>query len=111
MLKQEEFLHSAHPIDPDMREQVMAHLRVIEAQHDVRFIYANRLPSYLTAAPGRDVIEVPRNGDLDSNGWDLRKALGQPAQSLPVAGRAPLDALLLDTVLRYDSLAQEAQPC
>jgi hypothetical protein len=103
----EEFLHSAHPIDPAMREQVMAHLRAIEAQHkvtilfacesgsrgwgfaspdsdyDVRFIYVNRLPWYLTVAPGRDVIELPISGDLDINGWDLRKALGLMRESNP----------------------------
>lgn len=101
------FLHSAHPIDPAMREQVMTHLRAIEAQHnvtilfacesgsrgwgfaspdsdyDVRFIYVNRLPWYLTVAPGRDVIEVPISGDLDINGWDLRKALGLMRESNP----------------------------
>lgn len=102
-----EFLHSAHPIDPAMREQVMDHLRAIEAEHqvtvlfacesgsrgwgfaspdsdyDVRFIYVNRLPWYLTVAPGRDVIELPINGDLDINGWDLRKALGLMRESNP----------------------------
>lgn len=107
MSEQQEFLHSAHPIDPAMREQVMAHLRAIEAQHnvtilfacesgsrgwgfaspdsdyDVRFIYVNRLPWYLTVAPGRDVIELPISGDLDINGWDLRKALGLMRESNP----------------------------
>lgn len=103
----QEFLHSAHPIDPAMREQVMEHLRAIETQHkvtilfacesgsrgwgfaspdsdyDVRFIYVNRLPWYLMVAPGRDVIELPINGDLDINGWDLRKALGLMRESNP----------------------------
>ena len=102
-----EFLRSAHPIDPAMRERVMAHLLAIEAQHDVtilfacesgsrgwgfaspdsdydvRFIYVNRLPWYLTVAPGRDVIELPISGDLDINGWDLRKALGLMRESNP----------------------------
>jgi uncharacterized protein len=104
---QEEFLRSAHPIDPAMREQVMDHLRAIESQHqvtilfacesgsrgwgfaspdsdyDVRFIYVNRLPWYLTVAPGRDVIELPISGDLDINGWDLRKSLGLMRESNP----------------------------
>lgn len=90
-----------------MRDQVMDHLRAIEAQHqvtvlfacesgsrgwgfaspdsdyDVRFIYVNRLPWYLTVAPGRDVIELPISGDLDINGWDLRKALGLMRESNP----------------------------
>jgi uncharacterized protein len=107
MSEQHEFLRSAHPIDPAMREQVMAHLRAIEAQHnvtilfacesgsrgwgfaspdsdyDVRFISVNRLPWYLTVTPGRDVIELPISGDLDINGWDLRKALGLMRESNP----------------------------
>jgi predicted nucleotidyltransferase len=107
MSVQQEFLYSSHPIDPAMREQVMANLRAIEAQHnvtilfacesgsrgwgfaspdsdyDVRFIYVNRLPWYLTVAPGRDVIELPISGDLDINGWDLRKALGLMRESNP----------------------------
>ncbi len=106
-MKQQEFLYSAHPIAPAMREQVMDHLRAIEAQHqvtvlfacesgsrgwgfaspdsdyDVRFIYVNRLPWYLTVSPGRDVIELPISGDLDINGWDLRKALGLLRESNP----------------------------
>ena len=107
MYRQEEFLRSDHPIDPAKREQVMAHLRAIETQHrvtilfacesgsrgwgfaspdsdyDVRFIYVNRLPWYLTVTPGRDVIELPISGDLDINGWDLRKALGLMRESNP----------------------------
>jgi len=102
-----EFVQSEHPIDPAVREQVMEHLLAIEAQHnvtilfacesgsrgwgfaspdsdyDVRFIYVNRLPWYLTVSPGRDVIELPISGDLDINGWDLRKALGLMCQSNP----------------------------
>ena len=107
MNNSKETLLSAHPIDPAMREQIMAGLQVIEAQHqvtilfacesgsrgwgfaspdsdyDVRFIYVNRTPWYLTVAPGRDVIELPISGDLDINGWDLRKALQLGAKSNP----------------------------
>lgn len=105
--KEEEFLRSAHPIDPEVRSQVMESLARIEREHavtvlfacesgsrgwgfaspdsdyDVRFIYVNRLPWYLTVAPGRDVIEVPISGELDINGWDLRKALGLMRESNP----------------------------
>jgi hypothetical protein len=107
MSGQQEFLYFSHPIDPAMREQVMPNLRAIEALHnvtilfacesgsrgwgfaspdsdyDVRFIYVNRLPWYLTVTPGRDVIELPISGDLDINGWDLRKALGLMRESNP----------------------------
>ncbi len=103
----QELLRSAHPIEPAMRAQIMDALRDIEAQHhvtilfacesgsrgwgfaspdsdyDVRFLYVHRLHWYLTVSPGRDVIEVPISGDLDINGWDLRKALGLMRESNP----------------------------
>jgi predicted nucleotidyltransferase len=121
----EEFLRSAHPIDPAMREEIMANLRAIEARHDVtvlfacesgsrgwgfaspdsdydvRFIYVNRLPWYLTVMPRRDVIEVPISGDLDINGWDLRKALGLMRESNPTL----LEWLRSPIVYREDALA------
>ena len=34
-------------------------------------------------APGRDVIELPISGELDVNGWDLRKALALLRESNP----------------------------
>ena len=103
----EERLRSAHPIEPAMRAQIMAALQGIEATHqvtvlfacesgsrgwgfaspdsdyDVRFVYVHRLPFYLTVSPGRDVIELPISGELDINGWDLRKALGLMRESNP----------------------------
>ena len=120
-----ETIHSAHPIDPAMREQVMANLAAIEAQHqvhivfacesgsrgwgfaspdsdyDVRFIYVNRLPWYLTVESGRDVIEQPISGDLDINGWDLRKALQLLRQSNPTL----LEWLRSPIVYREDAQA------
>jgi uncharacterized protein len=102
-----ESLISAHPIDPAMRMQVLDCLRQIEtaqdvkvifacesgscgwgfaspdSDYDVRFIYVNRLSWYLTVEPGRDVIEQPISGDLDVNGWDLRKTLQLLRQSNP----------------------------
>ena len=93
-------VRSAQPVPDGMRAHIMRTLGEIEARedvrvlfacesgsrgwgfaspdsdYDVRFIYVNRLPWYLTVAPRRDVIEVPISGDLDINGWDLRKALG-----------------------------------
>lgn len=98
---------SAHPVSDEMRATVLQHLARLEQQHDVkvlfacesgsrgwgfaspdsdydvRFIYVNRLPWYLTVEPGRDVIEQPISGDLDINGWDLRKALQLMKESNP----------------------------
>lgn len=103
----QEWLRSAHPIDPAMRAQVLAHLQEIERVHDVRvlfacesgsrawgfaspdsdydvrFVYVHRLSWYLSVQAGRDVIELPISGDLDINGWELRKALGLLQQSNP----------------------------
>ena len=121
----EEFLRSAHPIEPAVRTQIMEALSDIEATHDVtvlfacesgsrgwgfaspdsdydvRFIYVNRLPWYLTVAPRRDVIEVPISGDLDINGWDLRKALGLMRESNPTL----LEWLRSPIVYRDDMVA------
>jgi predicted nucleotidyltransferase len=103
----EESLISAHPVEPAMRAQILECLRRLEVEHDVkvlfacesgsrgwgfaspdsdydvRFIYVNRLVWYLTVGAGRDVIEQPISGDLDVNGWDLRKALQLLNQSNP----------------------------
>jgi predicted nucleotidyltransferase len=121
----EEFIRSAHPIDPAMRAEIMENLRAIETRHDVtvlfacesgsrgwgfaspdsdydvRFVYVNRLPWYLTVMPRRDVIEVPISGDLDINGWDLRKALGLMRESNPTL----LEWLRSPIVYREDALA------
>jgi len=125
MSNQEEFLRSAHLIDPAMRVQIMDALRDIETRHDVtvlfacesgsrgwgfaspdsdydvRFIYVNRLPWYLTVTPRRDVIELPISGDLDVNGWDLRKALGLMRESNPTL----LEWLRSPVVYREDEAA------
>lgn len=47
-----------------------------DSDYDVRFIYAHPRDWYLSIRPGRDVIERPIEGDMDVNGWDVRKALG-----------------------------------
>lgn len=97
-MKQEAVL-SAHPVSDEMRATVLQSLAALEREHqvqvlfacesgsrgwgfaspdsdyDVRFIYVHRLPWYLSVAPGRDVIEQPVSGELDINGWDLRKTL------------------------------------
>jgi predicted nucleotidyltransferase len=130
-----ETLVSAHPVEPAMRMQILDCLRRLEADHDVkvlfacesgsrgwgfaspdsdydvRFIYVNRLSWYLTVESGRDVIEEPISGDLDVNGWDLRKTLQLLRQSNPTLLewlRSPIvyrDEA--DTMARLRSLAEE----
>ena len=130
-----EALISAHPIAPAMRAQILDCLDRLEVDHDVkvlfacesgsrgwgfaspdsdydvRFIYVNRLSWYLMVAPGRDVIEQPISGDLDVNGWDLRKTLQLLRQSNPTLLewlRSPIvyreEA---DTVARLRALAED----
>jgi predicted nucleotidyltransferase len=91
---------SEHPVDPGIRAEVDARLAGIEAEfdvrvlyacesgsrgwgfaspdsdYDVRFIYVHPLSWYLKVSAQRDVIERPISDELDINGWELRKALG-----------------------------------
>ena len=100
-------VRSAHPVSDEMRATVLDTLSRIEREndvrvlfacesgsrgwgfaspdsdYDVRFLYVNRLPWYLTVDAGRDVIEEPISGELDVNGWDLRKALALLRDSNP----------------------------
>lgn len=55
-----------------------------DSDYDVRFVYAQRPDWYLSIEPGRDVIELPIEGDWDINGWDIRKALGLLIKPNPV---------------------------
>ena len=55
-----------------------------DSDYDVRFIYARQPDWYLSIEPGRDVIELPIEGDWDFNGWDIRKALGLLIKPNPV---------------------------
>lgn len=55
-----------------------------DSDYDVRFIYAHEPDWYLSIEPGRDVIELPIDGDWDINGWDIRKALGLLIKPNPV---------------------------
>jgi uncharacterized protein len=98
---------SAHPVSDAMRATVLATLAELERRHDVavlfacesgsrgwgfaspdsdydvRFVYVNRLPRYLTVDAGRDVIEQPISDELDVSGWDLRKTLQLMRDSNP----------------------------
>ena len=55
-----------------------------DSDYDVRFVYARPRDWYLTLKPGRDVIELPIEADLDINGWDIRKALNLLLKPNPV---------------------------
>jgi len=46
-----------------------------DSDFDVRFIYVRPVEWYLSIDEKKDVIEYPINGQLDINGWDLKKAL------------------------------------
>jgi predicted nucleotidyltransferase len=48
-----------------------------DSDYDARFLYVNRPNWYVSVdlEEKRDVIELPIEGELDVNGWDLRKAL------------------------------------
>lgn len=90
-----------HPAIPNnVRDEIIARLSAIEAEHDVRllmavesgsrawgfpspdsdydvrFVYVRPRDWYLSLDPGRDVIEQPIVDEIDLNGWDVRKALG-----------------------------------
>ncbi|MEM6680768.1 MAG: nucleotidyltransferase domain-containing protein [Pseudomonadota bacterium] len=55
-----------------------------DSDYDVRFVYAREMDWYLSIAPGKDVIELPIEGDLDINGWDIQKALSLLIKPNPV---------------------------
>ncbi|NBD20492.1 nucleotidyltransferase domain-containing protein [Aquabacterium fontiphilum] len=131
---QHEKLLSAHPVDDAVRAQIMDSLRALEHQHDVkvlfacesgsrgwgfaspdsdydvRFIYVNRPAWYLSVDPHRDVIELPISGDLDINGWDLRKALQLLKRSNPTLLewlRSPIVYMEdVDVMTRFRGLAE-----
>ena len=46
-----------------------------DSDYDVRFIYVRPKGDYLRLEKTRDVIELPTEGELDINGWDLDKTL------------------------------------
>jgi hypothetical protein len=45
-----------------------------DSDYDIRFIYMHERDWYLSLSPRKDTIEI-MDGDLDINGWDLRKCL------------------------------------
>jgi len=55
-----------------------------DSDYDARFVYARPVEDYLTLSPIRDVIELPIEGDYDINGWDIKKALNLLLKPNPV---------------------------
>lgn len=76
-----------------------------DSDWDVRFLYVHRLPWYLSVHAGRDVIETGIEqhplGELDINGWELRKSL----QLLHKNNPALLEWLQSPIVYRKDEAA------
>jgi predicted nucleotidyltransferase len=56
-----------------------------DSDYDVRFVYLHRRDWYLSIdlEKRRDVIELPLDDELDISGWDIRKALKLLAKSNP----------------------------
>lgn len=97
-------------IPADVRAEIDARLAAVEAQedvrllfavesgsrawgfpspdsdYDVRFVYVRPRDWYLSLKGGRDVIEQPIVDDIDLNGWDVRKALGLLLKSNAIVG-------------------------
>lgn len=74
-----------------------------DSDFDVRFVYARKPEWYLSIDPRRDVIELPIEGDLDINGWDLKKALQLLVKPNPVL----LEWLRSPIVYRADKTAMD----
>lgn len=68
-----------------------------DSDYDARFIYVRPTDRYVSISPGRDVIEE-EVGELDVNGWDLKKALG-----LMLKGNAVLIEWLMSPVVYRES--------
>jgi predicted nucleotidyltransferase len=54
-----------------------------DSDYDVRFLYVHRREWYLSIESRRDVIEEPLSDELDVSGWELRKALRLLRKSNP----------------------------
>ena len=54
-----------------------------DSGYDVRFVYAHPVDWYLAVKPGRDVIEGPVDGELSLGGRDIRKALNLLLKASP----------------------------
>ncbi len=79
-----------------------------DSDWDVRFLYVHREPWYFTVHAGRDVIETGIEqhplGELDINGWELRKSL----QLLHKSNPALMEWLQSTLVYRRDAPSMNA---
>jgi predicted nucleotidyltransferase len=75
-----------------------------DSDYDVRFIYLHPLDWYLSIADKKDVIERPINDLLDVSGWDLRKGLKLLRKSNP-----PLLEWLQSSLVYWEKYAVAAQ--
>jgi predicted nucleotidyltransferase len=46
-----------------------------DSDYDCRFVFVRHVADHITPWSARDVIELPLDAELDTNGWDLAKAL------------------------------------
>jgi predicted nucleotidyltransferase len=46
-----------------------------DSDYDCRFVYVRPIEDHLKLVAERDVIEFPIEGEIDTGGWDLKKAL------------------------------------
>lgn len=67
-----------------------------DSDYDCRFIFVRAAEDYLSPWQKRDVIELPLEGELDINGWDLAKTL-----KLLVKGNAVVVEWLMSPIV-YD---------
>jgi len=61
-----------------------------DSDYDVRFLYVRPMEWYLSIDVKRDVIERPVQDGLDISGWDLKKALRLFCKSNPPPHRSIL---------------------
>lgn len=74
-----------------------------DSDYDVRFIYVRPKEDYLRLEKTKDVIELPIEGELDINGWDLDKTLRLLRASNPTL----FEWLSSPIVYRETAFAQE----
>jgi len=71
-----------------------------DSDYDIRFLYVRPQSAYLSVFPGKDVIDLPIDGDSDMGGWDVQKAFALLRKS----NAALIEWLSSPIVYREDSL-------